>query len=316
MIAAQTIVKPTLMTRLLRLTGFALACLLIFAIAAMIYVAKIQAHGLINHPREGRGVPGDELIAQWNMAYENISLTAADGTKLAAWYIPSQNGASVILVHGFKNNRADMLNEAAMLEKNGYGSILIALRAHDASEGEVITFGKYEVQDLEAAYQYLLTRDDVDPERIGIIGNSMGANVTILFAADQPQVKAVVANSSFASLQDEVAVGVEQLLGLPPFPFAPMVQFFAEQETGLRASEIAADERIDEISPRPILIMHGGADTLVPSWNGQRLYDAANEPKELWFEAGTGHTGFDTGHPEEYERRVIALFNEYLLGSP
>jgi fermentation-respiration switch protein FrsA (DUF1100 family) len=72
--------------------------------------------------------------------------------------------------------------------------------------------------------------------------------------------------------------------------------------------------RIGAISPRPVFLMQGGMDTVVPSHNGQRFYDAANEPRELWFEADLGHGGFGPQRPQEFEARVVAFFDRFRLG--
>lgn len=247
-------------------------------------------------------------------SYKTITLTTSDDLKLAAWIIPSSNRAAVIVVHGYKDDRAAMLPEAAILARHGYGVIMADLRAHGQSQGETITFGKYEVRDLEAQYQYLLTRSDVDPGKIGLLGNSMGATIAILYAAQNPAIKATLADSAFASLQDSIGKGVESLAHLPAFPFAPLIEFFAEQETHSQASEISAVAHIHEISPRAVFLLQGGQDDIIPTDSGQRLYDAAGDPKALWFDARVGHTGFRRDQPAEYERRVIAFFDKYLLG--
>jgi len=113
-----------------------------------------------------------------------------------------------------------------------------------------------------------------------------------------------------------VETGLKTMVGLPPFPFAPMIQYFAEQETGLRASDVSAVAHIHEISPRPVMITQGGRDTQVPVDSGQKLYDAAGDPKELWFEPDLGHVELESRVPEEYERRMIAFYDHVLLDVP
>ena len=300
------------MKKWMKIGGGIVAGLVVLLVAGVLFMARGQAIALVHNPPEGRDVI-DRTPAEYNLKYEDLTLTAADGLHLAAWYIPSQNGAAVIAVHGFKADREEMLNEADMLARHGYGVLLIALRAHDHSEGEVITFGLNEVRDLEAAYQYLLARPEVDPERIGVLGNSMGGTVALLYTAQNPEIKAVVSQATFASLEKEVGTGIKRLLGLPPFPFAPLIQFFAEQEVGFRARDVSAEAHIGEISPRPVFLMQGGADTLVPPESGQILYDAAGQPKELWFDPALEHVRFDTERAAEYEQRVTAFFDQYLL---
>ena len=276
-------------------------------------ISADTAHDMVTNPIEDRD-PLTESPADYGIAYEDIELLTEDGVRLAAWYVPSQNGAAVIAIHGYKSNRESMLEETDMLFRHGYGVLLFDMRSHGESEGEVLRFGVDELQDFEAAYQYLLTRPDVDSDRIGLIGNSNGAAMSILYAAQNPGIKALVAHSAYASLQDEIATGVEQFGGVPAFPFAPLIQFFAEREVDIRAKDIAPIAVIDQISPRPILILQGGADQYIPTDSGQRLYDAARMPKELWFDPLVGHTDFDSDYPIEFEARIIAFFDQYLLG--
>jgi fermentation-respiration switch protein FrsA (DUF1100 family) len=207
-----------------------------------------------------------------------------------------------------------MLNEAEMLYRHGYGVLISSVRAHDASDGEQISFGYREMQDLEAWYQYVLTRAEVKPDRIGILGNSMGGSLVIQYAAQNPNIEAVAANSAFSSLNDTVATSVTHFTGLPPFPFAPLILFWGEQEGGFKASEIDAKKWISQLSPRPVFLMQGGADTVISVNSGELLYAAAGEPKELWYEPALGHTMFDESLPQEYEQRVIGFFDKYLSG--
>ena len=201
-----------------------------------------------------------------------------------------------------------------MLNEHGYGVLLTSVRAHDLSEGELISFGFHEMQDLEAWYQYLLTRGEVDPDRIGVLGDSMGGSLVIQYAAQNEDIQATVAHSAFSSLDDTVATSIEFITGLPAFPFAPAIVFWAEQEVGSDSSEISAKTWISELSPRPVLLLQGGADMAISPESGQLLYDAAGEPKELWFEPELGHTEFDTALPEQYEAHVVGFFDRYLLG--
>jgi hypothetical protein len=139
----------------------------LIAVVAIVRVTKSEAHGLITAPMETRNLP-EETPANYNMPFEDVAVTSVDGLKLVGWFVPSQNSAVVILQHGYKSTRDELLNEAEMLYRHGYGVLLSTVRAHDYSEGEMITFGMKEGQDMDAWYQYLLTRDDIDPDRIGM----------------------------------------------------------------------------------------------------------------------------------------------------
>ena len=284
--------------RWLKLGGFGIGVLLIFAFGGISVIASQQADQLIYHPLDERS-PLEESPADYDLEYKDVPLTSSDGLDLAAWYIPSQNGAAVIAQHGYLSDRSGMLPEADMLVRHGYGVIMVDLRAHGNSDGDLITFGKKEVLDVEAAYEYLLTRPEVDPDRIGALGSSMGASIVLLHTAQNPEIKAVVADSAFSSMRDTVETSIAFFTGLPPFPFAPMIVFFAERKTGFSIDDVAAVDHIGAISPRPVFLMQGGTDTVISTDSGQRLYDAAGEPKELWFDPELGHVQFVAEKPTE-----------------
>lgn len=281
--------------------------------AGLLYQTRVEAVNLLTAPMETRNLP-NETPADYGLPFEDVTVTNGDGMRLVGWFIPSENGAVIIMQHGYKATRREMLNEAAMMYKHGYGVLITSVRAHDYSEGENITLGIYEMSDMEAWYQYLISRDDINSNQIGILGNSYGGMLAIQYAAQNENIKAVVANCAFSSMPDTVATSVKHFTGLPEFPFVPLIVFWAERDTGIKMEEIDTTKYIPLISPRPVFLMQGGADTVISPSSGQILYDAANEPKELWFEAELGHTAFDKERAEEYETRVLEFFNQYLLG--
>jgi fermentation-respiration switch protein FrsA (DUF1100 family) len=292
-----------------------LVCLLVVVAAAIVEIGrrtKAEAHRLLTNPMDTRRLPSERPIDH-GMVYDEVTARTPDGLALAGWFVPPKNGALILLQHGYKASRGEMLNEAAMLHRHGYGVLLMSLRAHDMSDGELITFGKHEMHDLAAWYALARTLEGVAPTRIGIIGSSLGGTLAIEFAAAEPGVKAVVTNSAFSSLADTVATSVEYFTGLPAFPFAPLITFWAEREADIRHQDVDATRWISRISPRPVLLMQGGKDVVISVSSGQKLYDAAGLPKELWFAEEVSHARFDTALPEEYERRVVSLFDRYLL---
>lgn len=291
------------------------AAVLLLALAgvsgAVGWRTRVEAHRLISNPIETRRLP-DRAPIDFGVIYDDVAITTDDGLRLTAWSIPSQNGALVIAQHGYKSSRGEMLNEAAMLHKHGYGVLIPALRAHDMSDGSIISFGGREVGDLQRWVDFAASLPEVDPGRIGMLGNSLGGALVIEAAARTPSVRAVATNAAFSSLSDTLDTSVRFFTGMPPFPFAPLIAFWAEQATGIRVSDVDATRSIGRISPRPVLLMQGGADEVISTTSGQRLYDAAGQPKSLWFDEQVGHARFDTARPAEYERRVIGLFDAAL----
>jgi fermentation-respiration switch protein FrsA (DUF1100 family) len=275
------------------------------------YETKTQAHRLITNPMATRKLPL-KTPADFQVPYEDATVTTSDGLRLAGWYLPSPSGTAVMFVHGYKDSRGNMVESAAMYHRHGYGVLLLSLRAHDRSDGEMLTFGHEEMKDLEAWYQYLAARPDVKPDRIGMLGVSMGGALAIQYAAGNTRVQAVVADCAFSSMNDTIATSVKWFTGLPPFPFAPLIGFWAGREGGFSVAEIDTKKWIGRLSPRPVFLMQGGADKVISSNSGELLYQAAGEPKELWFDPALGHAKFFAERRDEYERRVLGFWDRYL----
>ncbi len=291
-----------------------ISAVLLILIGGFLWVARSEAHDFIYNP------PGpDRALEEWpedyGLAYKTLALVAVDDMPLAGWHMPSQNGATIILQHGYESNRDEMLDEAALLIANGYGVAMIDVRAHGESGGEMISFGGHEMKDLDALYNYLLLQPDVDPNKIGILGNSMGGSLVIQYAAQNPNINAVVAVSAFSSIDDTVQTSVEHFTNLPGWLFGRPMIWFAEQEVGFSVDTVAATGKIGQISPRPVFLLQGGEDVVVDPASGRRLYEAANEPVDLWYDEGLAHVEFISAYPIEFEERVVGFFDTHLLGA-
>jgi len=287
------------------------AVLLTAALTTFTLVCKSQAHILVTNPLATRKVP-TRTPADFQLPYDDVEVTTSDGLKLPGWWIsPSRRGV-IILVHGYKGHRGQLLGIAQVFHRHGYGLLIPALRAHDRSGGEKITFGMEETRDLSAWDDYLHARGDVDPARVAMLGVSMGAEIAIKYTAEHADIRALVADCAFSSVNDTVATSVRYFTGLPAFPFAPMIEFWMEHEVGFDASDVDATQWISNISPRPVLVMQGGADVVISAESGRKLFAAAGQPKELWFEQSVGHAKFFDAMPQEYERRVVGFLDRYV----
>jgi pimeloyl-ACP methyl ester carboxylesterase len=169
---------------------------------------------------------------------EVVSLTSRDGTALAAWFIPGVRREAVLLLHGYGATKREMLHHAAFLNDGGYPVMLLDLRCCGESGGRAVTFGGREREDVAAAVAYLHGRPDVDGERIGVLGLSLGGALALLAAAEFPSVRAVVAESSFANIRDVVRRNFRMATRLPSFPFAPLTIWLVERRWGFRASQV------------------------------------------------------------------------------
>ena len=281
--------------------------------SGMFWVARREAARLVTHLPDERP-PIERTPADVGMDYRDVQVTTSDGLRLAGWWTPSKNGAAVIVQHGYKTNRSTQLLEiAATLARGGYGVLLSSLRAHDLNDGRVISFGLEEMKDLSAWLAFIQTLEGVDPSRIGIFGNSLGGSLAIQLAAQTQSIKAIVTHSAVASVRSTVATSIAYFTGLPPFPFTPMILFWVEQDWAMEPHLLDFTMWIAALDSQPILLMQGGADVVVAPESGQLLYDAAREPKELWFEPDLGHVDFQRERSQEFSDRVVGFFNRHLL---
>lgn len=245
-----------------------------------------------------------DFLKENNIAYKNIELTTEDGVKLAAWYTPPQNGSVILVAHGHGSIRPEDIY--MLFASHGYGVLAWDFRAHGDSEGDFTSLGYYEVEDVKAALDYVLAQPDV--KHVGGWGGSMGAVTMIGAAAKYPKIEAIVADSPFATLTDELDLRV-------PYPvFRPMIRFFAEWQTGLSLNDVRPVDDVTIISPRPVFILQGMQDGMVPLDSAQRIYDAAAEPKKIWTEPDAVHLGMYSAYPEKYTKNVIGFFEEWLYG--
>ena len=256
----------------------------------------------ILHP--SRVLPPGNTLRKYKIPYQSVDLITEDGIRLSAWYTPPRNGALILLAHGYGDNRPEWIH--ALFAKKGFGVISWDARAHGESGGEVSTIGYLEVLDVKAALDYVLAQPGV--EHVGAWGGSMGAATIIRAAARFPQIEAVFADSSFTSLDEEVNYLVPYSL------INPLAKFIATTETGLSLDEVAPLNDIGKISPRPVYIVQGMADTVAPPDSGEKLYNAANEPRFLWEKENVPHMQMYLDNPRRYQRRMVDFFDEWLLG--
>jgi fermentation-respiration switch protein FrsA (DUF1100 family) len=242
--------------------------------------------------------------------YESVALTTTDGLTLFGWYIPSQNGAAVILLHGYGANRAEMVKRAGILAEHGYGALLYDQRASGESEGEFRSFGWTDAADVPAALEFLDGRDDIDPERVGVLGFSQGGQIALRAAASD-HVRAVVAEEpGFSTLQD-----LPRLTGLGErwIVFNYRLGFIGlEWYTGVHDPS-GVVEGLADIAPRPVLWIATGARDEPGYWLVRHFYDEASEPKEWWHVAEAGHGRIPDVRSEEYEERIVGFFDAALL---
>lgn len=243
--------------------------------------------------------------------FQDVRLPLRDGRHMVAWYTPSRSGAALILVHGLGGNREHHLELARDLASLGYGTFMPDLRAHGDSDADVSTLGVREASDMASAVAWLRLQPDVDPERLGIYGSSLGAATALLAAAELTALRAVVADSSFASIDWVVQNQLEPFVRLPRF-LGPLISTLGSLQAGVQASTIAPVNVVGQIAPRPLLLIHGTADETFRLDNTQLLAAAAGEPTETWILPGVGHAGGYSVNPLVYREKLAEFYGRAL----
>jgi fermentation-respiration switch protein FrsA (DUF1100 family) len=261
----------------------------------------VELNDVLHPPRI---VPQGKTLQKYKIEYRSVDLITEDGVRLAAWYTPPQNGAVILLAHGYGNKRPEWVH--ALLARKKYGVLAWDARAHGESEGSISTIGYLEVLDVKAALDYVLAQPEV--EHVGGWGGSMGGATMIRAGAQFPQIEALFVDSSFTSLEEEFD-------HLVPYPVInPIARFIVTAGTGFSFANVDPLHDIARISPRPVYLVQGMDDTVAPPDSGEKLFKAAGEPRFLWKQENVPHLSMYLDNPRRYQRRLVGFFDEWLLG--
>jgi dipeptidyl aminopeptidase/acylaminoacyl peptidase len=182
-------------------------------------------------------------------------------------------------------------------------------RSRGQSELAQHSLAYYELRDAEAALEYALGR--LPGAQVGLVGYSMGASISILLAARRPEVRAVVADSPFTGVAEVVAAGVARYR-LPIRAVTGLADALTRWRHGYRFGDVRPIEAVPAISPRPLLIIHGEDDQVIPVSHARAIYAAAGEPKQLWLFPHAQHCGGYFVDRPAYAARVAAFFDQAL----
>ena len=293
----------------LRLGGY-MILILVLLVVAIIGGVGWYASGRAIHPKQN--IYNWTLSDYPNLKPEAVTFPTRDGITLAGRFYPGTSRTTIILSHGYGDDQNQMIPWADFLNRAGFSVFTYDMRERGESGGSAVTLGAREQTDLVSVVDYLVSRTDVDPNKIGALGVSLGGSVTILAAAQDPRIKAVVDDSGFSDASNVVSTSFQKFVHIPAFPFAPVTVLISEWRTGANVNQVRPVAVIAKINPRPIFIIHGLADTLVPPDNSERNFAAAGQPKEIWWVPGAEHVRSMEVAAQEYGRRVVQFFTQSL----
>lgn len=236
---------------------------------------------------------------------------SADGTRLFGWWIPAEgwSGAAtpaptIIHVHGNAGNILSHVWFSDHLPPAGFNVFIFDYRGYGQSEGRARSRDAL-IADTVAAIDVVLKRPDVDPNRVGLYGHSLGGAIALNAIVERPRIQAAVLESPFASWRE---VAANAIGGDPPNVFGRLL-------AGILISDRArADAAIRHID-RPILILHGTGDTIVPLSHARRLAEIGGERVELIILQGGEHNSLKDTHPET-AAAMVEFFRRQLQPGP
>jgi dipeptidyl aminopeptidase/acylaminoacyl peptidase len=247
----------------------------------------------------------------YNLPFQEVEIEASDGVRLRGWWIPGDSReGTVIVCHGYGADKADALPFAQFLNEAGFGVLVMDFRGHGESGGKTGSLGEREGPDLVRAVDRLVEDGQVKDGRLGIYGYSMGGAMAILAAAKDKRIRAVVTDCAYADTEEILVRWFQEAISVPRFPVIWTAIRWAEFRLGCDYSSLSPEEKVSEIAPRPLFIIHGERDSLIPVEHARRLYEGAAEPKELWVVPEAGHVGAFDEAGDRYRERVARFFRE------
>ena len=264
--------------------------------------------------------PLEDSPSRYGLNFSEVIFPSLDGINLKGWLIQADAGhrsgeirrPAIVICHGLGASKADFTGLAAHLAEAGFHVLLFDFRAHGESEGFRTSFGYLEQRDLEGALRFLQARPEVDPERIGAYGFSMGGAVVILSAAKDKTLKAAVTDSAFTSLEDQIRRIVTGFYHLPKIPFYSLAHWMYDLYFWACLEKVSPINVISRLSPRPVLLIAGQGDDRMTVMDARELFEAASEPKELWVVSGAGHGATLAMAGQAYPGRVVDFFKRAL----
>ena len=264
------------------------------------------------HPISKRK-PLDIWPDQYKLPYENIYFKTQDGVLIKGWFIPQPTSdKTIILMHGWGMNRADVFKNTYFLHDLGYNLMYFDFRALGESGGTTSSIGYLEVKDLQAAIAFLKDTRPFACASIGLYGLSMGGMVAICEAAQNPEIKCVVAEASYYSFRRVVSRWAWVHNKVPYFPLMPIILHYIRKNLSVNPEQYSPKYNIPKISPRPVFIIHGRYDNLVPAAQAKMLFKQAGEPKEIWLVPGAKHNKCAEVGGFEYKQRLMDFYKKYL----
>jgi uncharacterized protein len=244
---------------------------------------------------------------------EVVEITSYDDLTLKAGFLKNEanTGKAVILAHGYRGTRDTMEDLVKFYYDNGFDVLLPDARGHGESEGDYIGYGWHDRLDYLRWIDLL--SQTYGEEQIVLHGNSMGAALVLMTSGENlpDEVKGIVADSSYTTVKEELRHQLKYMYHLPSFPILDVTSVITKVRAGYYFGEASALEQVKK-NTKPLFLIHGDADDLVPTEMAYELFEAAGGDKELWIVPKAGHTKAYTVATEEFQERLGNFLNKII----
>ena len=253
------------------------------------------------------------LLQRSEIPFEDVTIQSFDGTRLYGWWMSAARRApTVVVLHGVKKNRTDVLRAALVLRRAGFNILMFDGRAHGDSEGRYVTYGFYERRDVESAIKWLVKEKRINHNRVGLMGESMGAAIALQVVAHNDWIRAVWADSPFASLRRVTEEFLRRVTKLPDVVLNPVLW------SSIQVANYRGKFDVESVDPLslasqikcPVYLIHGTADQVIATQHSRNIYEALGGEKELGVVEGARHARSIRHSRQEYGERLVRFFKE------
>jgi uncharacterized protein len=239
------------------------------------------------------------------------STRTRDGITLRGWYLPTEERRHlIVLVHGLWSSWLEMASLGRDLHRRGFDVLLFDLRGHGQSDPSRLYLGRRERADLRAVLSWART-EGFTPDRVGWLGYSMGGSTVLMEAARNPQIQAAVIDSPYGDLPKLLNSQLSRHSGLPSW-FNPGILLAARVAFGVRTDDLVPIRFARAWGERPLLLIHGESDTIVPVSQAYELAHAVGGSCLTVTLPGVDHVQAYQSDPEGYVSTVGTFFDSHL----
>lgn len=228
---------------------------------------------------------------------------------IRGWLLPGIKGqGAIVLMHGIRGSRLNMVSLARFLSRAGYSVLLFDFQAHGESAGEHVTAGYLESRDARAAIEF--ARAEAPDEAVGVIGTSMGG-AALALADPAPRVEAAVLEMVYPTIEQAIDDRLRMNLGSWGTILRPLLTAQFPLRYGVSTTDLHPIDRVGKMRV-PKLFIAGANDMHTTLAGSRELFAAAAEPKEFWIVDGARHQDLHKLKEREYEERILSFFGKHL----